>query len=112
MFKSFKYAFKGLKVLLLEEANFRLEIAATAAVLAFAVYNDFSYVELAWVVLAAVLVLVAEVINSLIERILNMIEPGYNPLVGKFKDISAAIVLIHVVGACAIGILVLLNHFG
>jgi diacylglycerol kinase len=56
------------------------------------------------------LVLTLELINSQIERILNILQPNYDLRVKIIKDISAAAVLIACFGSVVIGILIFLPY--
>lgn len=48
--------------------------------------------------------LVAEGLNSALERLTDLVSPGYHPLAGKAKDIAAGAVLIALLGAVSIGL--------
>ncbi|MEK7662542.1 MAG: diacylglycerol kinase [Patescibacteria group bacterium] len=110
-YKSFLYALKGLKAVWNEEHNFRLEIIAAAAVLVSIFYFDFSYVESALSILAIVLVLSAEIVNTVIEDLCNKVEPRQDLGIAKIKDTMAAFVLVTTLGAGILGVIVFSNHF-
>jgi len=55
-------------------------------------------------------VLVLELINSVIERLLDFIQPLPNDQVKIIKDLTAAIVLIVSVGAAIIGLVIFLPY--
>jgi len=58
-----------------------------------------------------VLVLVLELVNSVIERLLDFVCPGQNGKVKIIKDVMAGIVLLASLGAAVIGILIFLPYF-
>jgi diacylglycerol kinase len=109
--KSFTYALKGLKTVWLEEHNFRTETIAVLFVTFCIFYFNFNYIESALCVLAMVLVVSAEIVNTTIEDICNKIQPEFDTAIGKIKDMMAAYVLICVTGALILGIIVFINHF-
>ena len=57
--------------------------------------------ETAAVVLAAVIVIVAEMVNTALEHFVDMVTQEYHPLAAKVKNIAAGAVLPAAVGAAA-----------
>ncbi len=109
--KSFADAFRGLKTVWKEERNFRIDVLAALAVLFCIFYFNFSFIESALVILAVVIVLSAEIVNTALEDLCDKVEPGQDKLIGKIKDIMAAYVLVSALGAAFIGALVFSHHF-
>jgi len=100
----------GLQTVWREESNFRIEVGvAVLAVIGALVYN-FTYIEFAFVLVACVMVLAGEVVNTAIEDLCNKVEPEENAAIGKIKDIMAAFVLLSAAGAVLLGLLMLGNH--
>ena len=64
--------------------------------------------EWLWIIAAIGIVFMAELFNTALEVLVDMISPNYNPKAGIIKDISAAIVLIAAFMALLTGILILL----
>jgi undecaprenol kinase len=64
----------------------------------------------AWAVLflAIALVVVAELANSAIESVVDLVSPEDHPLAKRAKDVAAAAVLVAAAGAVAVGICVVL----
>ena len=108
---SFGYAFNGLRTTWREEFNFRIEIFIAFIVTFFIIYFDFSFIESAICIIAIVIVLTAEIVNTAIEDLSDMVESNQNPLIGKIKDTMAGFVLLSSVGAFILGCLVFWNHF-
>lgn len=106
LFKSFGYAFKGLLKTFREEQNLRLQIAASLAAAAAAAYFRISRLEWAALVLAIILVLVTEIVNSAAERITDVLKPRINSYVKEIKDIMAAAVMFASLAALIIGIII------
>lgn len=72
---------------------------------------EMTFLEKAIIIFAITLVLSFELINSRIERILNLIQPGFDKKVRIIKDISAGAVLISIFGAVIAGILIFYPYF-
>jgi len=58
------------------------------------------------VFLMIILVLSLEMINSQVEKILNIVEPNFSLKVKEIKDVSAGAVLLASIGALIIGFLI------
>ena len=102
---STRYALRGLRFLL-EERNARMLAAGTVATIAAGFYFQLEPLEWTAVILAMMALWVAEGLNSALERLTDLVSPGFHPLAGKAKDIAAAAVLIALAGAVSIGIII------
>ena len=100
--RSFHYAGRGLICALREEHNARLHLAAAILVTALGLGLQFSAAEWARTLFAVALVFIAEMLNTALEHLCDVISPGPNPSIGKAKDIAAAAVLIAALAACAV----------
>lgn len=104
--KSFSHAFKGLHSVASTEQNFRIQLIAAAAVVALMFILRLSTLEMALLTLAIMLVLVLELMNSIFERMADMLKPRIHHYVRDVKDIMAGTVLIASLGAFLIGLLI------
>ncbi len=111
IFKSFFYAFRGLKYVWQEERNFRIQSIIALFLIAVIFFFRFSYIESCAVILAITLVLASEILNTVLERTLNKVESNFSSIIGKIKDVMAGVVLINSIGAFIIGILTFWHHF-
>jgi diacylglycerol kinase (ATP) len=93
-FRSFGYAIKGLKEFFSTQLNAWIEIAASLVVIIAGIYFDISANEWLAVIYCIGLVFTAEIINTSIEYLCNLVSPDFNPLVGKVKDLASAAVLV------------------
>lgn len=103
--KSFGFALQGFRYTLATERNIRVMLggAAFAVVMGFVLQLDL--VSWAIVLLSIGCVLAAELMNTAIETVVDLVSPEYHPLAGHAKDIAAAAVyvlsfLVAVVGVC------------
>lgn len=104
--RSLRTAFNGLIYVLRMERNARFHLIIAVITLLLAVILQVSNAEMAAIFFAIIIVFVAEIVNTAIEKILDLIEPGHNQQVRIIKDIAAGAVLVSAVGAAAIGIAV------
>lgn len=109
--RSFTYAAKGVVLVIREEQNFRLQLlgAAVVTVLMFALKLRTS--EKALLTLAMVVVLVLELVNSIFERLVDILKPRIHDYAREIKDIMAGTVLIAAIGTTFIGILIFWPYF-
>ncbi|MPN45884.1 hypothetical protein SDC9_193463 [bioreactor metagenome] len=56
------------------------------------------------------MVLAAEGFNSAIERLVNLVSPGRNPLAGDIKDVAAGAVLVCAIAAAVVGLIIFLPY--
>lgn len=103
--KSFRYAAKGLARVTREEQNFRVELAVAALVILLMFIFDMRPAERAIITLAIILVLVLELMNSIFERVVDLLKPRIHHYVEDIKDIMAGTVLVASVGSVLIGVL-------
>lgn len=108
--RSFRYAARGLRVLFVTQHNARLHLTATVAVLLLAAVLQLTRLEWVAVLVAIGLVLVAEALNTAIERLGDAVSRETHPAVGDAKDLAAAAVLVASTIAAVIGLIVFLPH--
>jgi diacylglycerol kinase len=108
LLRSFHFAFRGLGHVLARERNARIHLAAGVVALAASVWLGLDRAGIALVVLAIALVLAAEVFNTVVERVLDLLHPDHSERVRAIKDMSAAAVLVTALGALAVATLLLL----
>jgi diacylglycerol kinase len=108
--RGFAHAGHGIRQAVGSERNLRVQLAAGTAALATGALLRLSTVEWAAVLLAAGLVLTAELVNSAVETVVDLASPDQHPLAGRAKDIAAGACLVASVTAAAVGALVFLPH--
>lgn len=104
-------ALSGLLFVFRSEPNFRFHVVATAAVAVAAVGLGATSVEAALLTFACVLVLGAEMINTALERIVNLASPEWREDARLAKDAAAGMVLVMSAGAALCGLLILGPYF-
>ena len=106
LINSFKYAIEGFISSFKTERNMKIHILAMILVIAIGVYLRLTVMEWCIIALAISLVIGAELFNTAIETIVDMVSPEKNPKAKLAKDISAAAVLALAIGAIVIGIII------
>lgn len=102
-----KNAWRGLLVAYKTEKSFRIQAALAFVVLFFIIILPLRSSEtvLLLVVMAAVLVL--ELLNSTVERLVDLVKPRLHGYVRDIKDLMAAAVLVASVFAAVVGLIIL-----
>ncbi len=106
----FKIAAYGLKTAFKEEQNFRIQCWIAVVVLILAAVLKLNRVEMSIIILTILAVLSFELINSQIEKFLDILHPNHHPRVKIIKDFSAGAVLLSALGSIIIGLLIFLPH--
>jgi diacylglycerol kinase len=109
-FHSFTYASKGVINLFKTEQNARFHFA-TATVTAIAAYLlKVTRIEATILFFAFVMVLAIEIINTAIEKLIDIVHPDNHSGIAFIKDAMAGAVLIAAIIAFVVGILIFYPH--
>jgi diacylglycerol kinase len=109
-YASLKIAILGLVTTFKKERNFRIQVFVGLMVFLLMFFLGLTPLEKSILVIIVAMVLGLELINSQIERLLDIIQPDYRAEIKLIKDISAAAVLIAVLGAVMVGIIILFPY--
>jgi diacylglycerol kinase (ATP) len=82
-----------------------VHVTAALLVVVLALVLRLTLLEFALLTLAVTLVLFAELVNTAIEVLVDLVSPEYHPLARRIKDVAAGAVLTASVGALVIGYL-------
>lgn len=107
-FRSFRYAFDGLKYAFKYEQNLGVHVLATLFVVFLGVVFKIAAYEWVLCVLAIGLVIATELINTSIEATIDLLSPEYNKLAKISKDTASAAVLVFAIAALIIGLIIFL----
>ncbi len=111
LIKSFTYSIKGLWRVIREEQNLKIQLIAGTLVLLLAWFFGLKTWEWSILIIMIALVFLAEVINSAVERVTDVLKPRISDYVKEIKDIMAAAVMITALASIIIGILIFLPYF-
>jgi undecaprenol kinase len=105
-FQSFRDAGRGFVYIWKHEQNFRLQCALGFIVVGWAMYLQVSKTEYVVLLGLILLVLLAEILNSVLEKFIDLLKPRLHHQVEVVKDVLAAMVLCMSLGAGIIGIII------
>ncbi|MDG1451741.1 MAG: diacylglycerol kinase family protein [Polaribacter sp.] len=87
--RSFKFALKGMWLLITTEDSIKAQLIVAAIITAFGFYFNISNIEWMFQFFTIGLVLVAEALNTAVEKIADFVHPDYHEKIGFIKDIAA-----------------------
>ena len=97
--QSFGYAWKGIRSFVSKEHNAWIHCVAIITVTIAGFYFGITRNE--WI---------AIILNTAIERLVNLVSPEHNPIAGDVKDIAAGAVLICAIVAAIIGVIIFMPY--
>lgn len=109
---SFKYAIEGIIASFKSERNMKIHVLATIIVVILGLILKINIVEWCFCITSIVLVISAELLNTAIENIVDMISPEKNEKAKLIKDISAGAVLVLAIGTFIIGMIIFIPKIG
>ena len=109
--RSFGCALKGIAATIRGERNIKVQLAIAVVALALGAVVLRDPLEWAVVILCCGCVIGAELINTAIEHVVDLVSPEWNELAGKAKDAAAGAVLVIVLAAGTIGVIVYVRAF-
>jgi diacylglycerol kinase (ATP) len=108
--KSVGYALSGLRSFFQTEHNAWLHILSAVCVIGIGSWFSITLHEWSMIAFAIGIVFIAEIFNTAIETLTDMVSPAYNEKAKKVKDLAAGGVLIAAFVAVAIGCLVFIPY--
>lgn len=105
-FIGFHHAWRGLIQVIKEERNFKIHLIIAFIVTLFGFIFSLSRFEWLVLLLTYSSVLVAEMFNSAIERVIDYLKPTWHPQAKAIKDIAAGAVLLATFLAIIIGLVI------
>ena len=114
--QSFLYAMQGFRTALYTERNIKVMLAGFVCAIVMGIFLELSATSWAIVLLCSGTVLAAELLNTAIENVVDLVSPEYHPLAGRAKDIAASAVwclcvLVAIVG-CILFVDAAITKFG
>ena len=96
---SFNYAIQGIVSVLKTEKNMKFHYLTALLVVIFSLFFNISSIEFMIILFSIILVVFAEMVNTAIERTVDLVVQDYNPIAKYVKDVSAGAVLITAINA-------------
>ena len=112
--KSFLFAIQGFRTAVATERNIKVMLAVGACAVVAGLALQIDLISWAIVLLCCGVVIMAELImaelmNTAIETVVDLVSPEFHPLAGRAKDIAAAAVWVLSFLVAIVGVLVFLN---
>jgi len=110
LIKKFGYAFQGLVAGWKSESSFRIQVFVALAVVIAGLVLKLTKFEWLFVVLVIGMVLSLEMMNSVLEKMLDIVNPEKHQRIKIVKDTAAAVVLIASIAAVVVGLIIFIPH--
>ena len=107
--KSFHFAMQGFRTAVATERNIKVMLAVGAFAVVCGIFLQLDLLSWAIVILCCAVVIMAELVNTAIETIVDLVSPEFHPLAGRAKDIAAAAVWFLSALVAVVGLLVFVN---
>ena len=109
-FKSFKYAFEGIHYAFKNDQNLFIHLLVAFLVINVSIGLKVSHYEMGILGLTMMMVIMAEMINSTIEKMVDLITKEHRQEAKIAKDVGAGMVLLTAIAAVIIGTLILFPY--
>jgi diacylglycerol kinase (ATP) len=106
--RGFLHAGRGIAAAWQGELNIKVMLVLSVIAVALGFYQDISSLEWALIILCIGMVLALEIMNTALEKFIDLQCPDHDPRYGRIKDMAAGAVLTLSVAAGIIGFLILL----
>lgn len=104
--ETFKFALEGIRVSFINEKNIRFHFFFSVLVIVFAIIFNLTRTEWMFLLFAIAGMIVVEMINTAIERVVDLVTDQFHPLAGQAKDIAAGAVLIYAILSIIVGLII------
>ncbi len=108
-FKNSSYAAKGLVDIIKSETSFKIELFLLVPVCLIIIFLDFTPVYKLLLFISYFFILIAEAINSAIERVVDLVTLEHHELAGRAKDVGSTIVFLSIIQCLTVWITILTN---
>lgn len=100
LFESFNAAIEGFFYVIKTQRNMRIHFLSAILILLMGIFFNFSPIEMLILALTITLVLMAEMVNTAVELIVDIVvQMEYHPIARVIKDVSAGAVLLTAINA-------------
>ena len=107
--KSFLFAIQGFRTAVVTERNIKVMLAVGALAVVAGLVLQIDLLSWAIILLCCAVVIMAELFNTAVETIVDLVSPEFHPLAGRAKDIAAAAVWFLSFVVAVVGVLVYAN---
>lgn len=110
LIESFGFAMNGIKLAVKYNRNIKIHFVIAILVIILSFPLSLSLSEKAIIIMIILLVLSAEMINTAIEEVIDLVTKDYREEAKYAKDVSAGMVFLVAVGSISVGLLIFIPH--
>ncbi len=110
LIQSFGYAWEGIKYAFANNQNLRIHLIIALIVVILSIIFDVSHFEMGILGVMILLVMSAEMINTSIEQMVDLITKEHREEAKVAKDVAAGMVLLTSMGSIIVGILIFVPY--
>lgn len=107
--KSFLFALQGFRAAVATERNIKVMLCAGVCAVVAGLALGLDALSWAIILLCCGVVIMAELLNTAIETVVDLVSPEFHPLAGRAKDIAAAAVWFLSAMVAVVGVLVFVH---
>ena len=107
--KSFLFAVQGFRFAVTSERNIKVMLGGGVFAVVMGLILQIDLLSWAIILLCCGVVLAAELLNTAVETVVDLVSPEFHPLAGRAKDIAAAAVWVLCALVALVGIIVFAN---
>lgn len=104
---SFTYAIRGIISAFKTEPHLRFHLFAAVLVVGVGFWVNLDANEWSIIAICIAMVFAAELFNTAIEKLTDLVSPAYNKTAGLVKDVAAGAVLVVAIAAVLVGLLII-----
>ena len=108
--KSFRYAIHGVSNVLRNEKNAWIHMVAAFLVIVSGLILQIRRTEWVGIFICIGMVIITEILNTALERMVDLVSPEKDEKAGMIKDMSAGAVLVAAIISVIVGVLIFLPH--
>lgn len=106
LIRSFSFAIYGIRTAITQERNMRIHLSISLIVVIFGLIFSISAVEWIFILLTIGGMISLEIINTAIERLVDLVTPDFHPLAKQAKDLAAGAVFSFAIISVIIGMII------
>lgn len=104
--KSVRYAYRGFCYAWKNEQNFRIQLCVSLVVVFFMIFFHVSLLEAVALIGIIALILILELVNTIFEKLVDILKPRMHTYASIIKDMMASAVLVASTAAVLIGVMI------
>jgi diacylglycerol kinase len=105
--KSFSYAFEGIAHVVVTQRNMRVHLTVAIVIMLLGLWLGITTIEWALIALTMGVIFAAEMLNTVVESLVDLMSPDHHPLAKVAKDAAAGAVLLLAIFATLVGLFIL-----